>query len=146
MTKPRLSLLAAVLLACSAGCQWILDIDDPVVGGPPDAMPGPDADLAALLSNLAFSDGTLDPAFAPATLEYTLAVPNSVESITVTPTAGSGAATITVIGGGAGNPVQSGAASPSIALEVGSNSISVVVNPNNGSDPSTYGIDAQRAE
>jgi hypothetical protein len=147
MSTRRLTVLAAAfLLACAPGCQWILDIDDPVVGGPPDAALGPDADLAALLSDLQLSEGTLAPAFAPDTLEYTVAVANSVESLTVTPTAGSGSASITVIGGGAGNPVPSGTASPPIALEVGSNSISVVVNPNNGSDPSTYSIDVQRAD
>lgn len=145
MSTPRLTLLAAFLLACTGGCQWILDIDDAVVAGPPDANPGPDADLAASLSSLQVSAGSLAPDFAPLTFDYTLAVDNSVETLTVTPTASSSSASITVIGGGAGNPVQSGTASPAITLAVGSNTINVIVNPNNGADPSTYGVDAQRA-
>jgi tRNA threonylcarbamoyladenosine modification (KEOPS) complex Pcc1 subunit len=75
------------------------------------------------LSGLSVSAGTLVPVFASGTFSYTVAVDNSVDTTTVTPTAADGTATIKVNG----VEVASGVASASIDLGVGANSISIVV-------------------
>ena len=63
----------------------------------------------ATLSALTISPGVLTPAFDPATLAYTVAVPLSETSVTITPTATQDGATITVEGEtGAPAPVDSG--------------------------------------
>ena len=67
------------------------------------------------LSNLVLSAGAIVPAFDSNTLSYTLSVPYTTTSTTVTPTAADPTATITVNG----NPVTSGSPSGSIALAVG---------------------------
>ena len=51
------------------------------------------------LSGLTLSVGTLTPTFTPRTGSYTAVVPNSVSSVTLTPTANHGGATITMVGG-----------------------------------------------
>ena len=77
----------------------------------------------ANLSNLTISQGTLTPAFTPGVTDYTDAVPNSVTSVTVTPTAADAGSSITVNGA----PVTSGTPSGSIALSVGLNTITIIV-------------------
>jgi len=77
----------------------------------------------ATLSGLALSTGTLSPTFAPATLNYTTNVANSVTGITVKPTATASSSTVTVNN----VAVASGSASASIPLAVGANTITVVV-------------------
>src|ERR1043165_4833950 len=69
----------------------------------------------ANLANLVLSAGALNPAFNVNTTSYTVSVPNSITSTTVTPTVQDPSATITVNG----NPVPSGTASGSIPLNVG---------------------------
>jgi hypothetical protein len=75
------------------------------------------------LSGLTVSAGTLSPAFSPATAAYTLSVPETVTSTTVTPVLNSPAAEETVNG----VPLVPGATSASIPLKVGANAISVLV-------------------
>lgn len=76
------------------------------------------------LSNLTIIAGTLTPAFNSATLSYTVTVNNTVNSVTLTPTAVDAGAAITVNG----NTVTSGGTSPSINVSYGTpTAISIVV-------------------
>ena len=84
-----------------------------------DAELSSDADLSALT----LSAGTLVPAFAAATVDYTAAVGNAVPRIRVTPTVNDATASVTV----AGTAVASGRASAPIDLNVGANAIAIVV-------------------
>ncbi|SOC19479.1 Ig-like domain-containing protein [Ureibacillus xyleni] len=91
----------------------------------------------ANLSALTLSTGTLNPVFDKNTAAYTVNVPNSVSSITVTPTVeDTGKATVTVNG----QP-----SSATVSLNVGSNTITVVVTAENGTTK-TYTITVQRAQ
>ncbi|HEU0208320.1 MAG TPA: cadherin-like beta sandwich domain-containing protein, partial [Candidatus Udaeobacter sp.] len=92
------------------------------------------------LSNLTASAGPLSPPFDANTLSYTVNVPFSTTSTTVTPTAADPNATITVNG----NPVASGTPSGSIALNVGSNIITVVVTAQDTTTMKTYTINVIR--
>ncbi len=96
--------------------------------------------LSSLLS-LVLSAGTLSPTFDSNTIGYSASVPNSVSSITVTPTAVSGSATITVNG----TAVISGAASGSIALSVGANTITVIGNVVTPASTKTYTVTVTRS-
>jgi len=93
------------------------------------------------LTGLAVSGGTLSPAFATATTNYTVSLPNSTSSVTVTPTAAGGTAVIRVNG----VIVASGAASAAIQLSVGTNAIGVSVTDNGGTTASNYTITVTRA-
>jgi hypothetical protein len=95
----------------------------------------------ANLSNLVVSAGSLVPAFASGTLNYTDNVSNATSSITVTPTLADVNASVTV----AGNVVASGTASAPIALNVGLNNIQVVVTAQDGTTMQTYTIGVTRA-
>lgn len=94
----------------------------------------------AALSGIAISSGTLSPTFVPATLVYTGSVPNSVASITVTPTLHDPAASILVNG----TPVANGGVSPAIPLTVGNNLITVVVTAEDGATTKTYALTITR--
>jgi hypothetical protein len=94
----------------------------------------------ASLSNLTISDGTLAPAFDPATQSYAASVNNVVGSITVTPTTNDANATVTVDG----TAVVSGSASGSISLNVGDNAIDVVVTAEDGATTQTYTVTVTR--
>ncbi|MCV9928594.1 cadherin-like beta sandwich domain-containing protein [Flavobacterium sp. LS1R49] len=87
-------------------------------------IPSDDANLI----DLEISKGTLSPAFAEGTTEYTTTVPNDVTSITVTPSDSDVNATVTVNG----VEVPSGTASGEIALQVGENTITTVVTAQDG--------------
>jgi len=93
------------------------------------------------LTGLAVSSGTLSPAFATATTNYTVSLPNSTSSVKVTPTAAGGTAVIRVNG----ILVASGAASSAIPLSVGANAIGVSVTDNGGTTASNYTITVSRA-
>jgi len=95
----------------------------------------------ATLANLAISQGTLTPAFDPATSSYTASVPNSVTGITETPTFTDPNATITLNG----TPVASGSASGNIPLAVGPNTITTVVTAQDGTTTDTYTVVVTRA-
>jgi gliding motility-associated-like protein len=86
------------------------------------------------LTNLVISNGTLTPAFATATTSYTVSVPNSISSITLTPTASDPGAAVTV------NTVTvaSGSPSASIPLAVGANTINTVITSSDGTATKTY--------
>ena len=93
------------------------------------------------LSNLMLSSGTLSPTFAAAKTSYTVAVSNSVASLTVTPTISDTNATVKV----RGVTVASGRASSSITLTVGVNVIPVVVTAADGTTTKTYTVSVTRA-
>ena len=79
--------------------------------------------VVSTLSALVPSAGNLNPAFAPATLAYALAVPDGTASITLTPTITvDSRATVTVDG----RPVASGAESQAVNTPVGETIILVV--------------------
>ena len=92
------------------------------------------------LSDLAASAGPLSPAFDPGTTTYTVNVPFTTTSTTVTPTAADAGATITVDG----NPVASGNPSGSISLNVGNNIITTVVTAADTTTMKTYTINVIR--
>ncbi|MFN3589623.1 MAG: LamG-like jellyroll fold domain-containing protein, partial [Spirosomataceae bacterium] len=96
----------------------------------------------ANLSSLSISSGTLSPTFSSGTTTYTAFVPNSTESITVTPTREEANATIQVrINGGTYTAVTSGSSSGSLNLNVGSNTVDVLVTAQNGTTVKTYTIE-----
>lgn len=80
------------------------------------------------LQNLTASAGALSPAFAPATLAYTVTTGFSTASTTITATVADNTATLTING----SPVTSGVASSPIALNPGSTIIPVEVTASNG--------------
>lgn len=102
------------------------------------AAPGPSSD--ATLSALAISEGTLDPAFNPATPAYGADVANGITSVDVTATANDAAATFTINGSAATNGVPE-----AVALAVGPNPIEVVVTAEDGAATETYTVTVTRA-
>ena len=84
---------------------------------------------ATTLQSLVVSTGTLNPVFNPDTTNYTVAVPNSIESIVITATANDANATI------AGTGTK--------ALIVGANRFDIIVTAENG-DKLTYTINVTR--
>src|ERR1700761_3527289 len=74
----------------------------------------------ANLSGLTISTGTLTPAFAAATYNYTVNVSSTISSVTVKPTGVLVAITVN------GNTVASGSNSGAIALSPGANTITIV--------------------
>ena len=97
------------------------------------------ASSTATLSNLTISSGTLAPNFNTAVTSYAVSVPNTVSSVTVTPTATDPNATITVNG----SIVASGGPSGSIPLVVGSNIVNIIVTAQDGTTV-TYTITVSR--
>jgi|GEM_PF-1018861 len=106
----------------------------------------------ASLSGFALSHGTLSPAFAPGTVQYTASVGASVSSVTVTmmvPDADK-AMSVASIYNSAGALISgpfamtSGTAAFSLPLNAGSNAISIVVTSQGGTDKS-YALDITRA-
>ena len=95
----------------------------------------------ATLANLMVSAGTLTPAFAPNTLDYTDAVSNAVTSVTVTAMLADPNATQTVNG----TPLANGGTSAAIPLSVGMNAIPVIVTAQDGTTQQTYTITVNRA-
>jgi alpha-tubulin suppressor-like RCC1 family protein len=91
--------------------------------------------LATLVS-LTPSAGRLNPAFAPTMNSYTVTVPSTVETLTLTPVASVPDAIVTVDG----SPVASGTASPALDLTEGDNRITVTVSTAGGSHLGTYTV------
>jgi len=87
----------------------------------------------ASLSNLTISAGTLSPAFATATINYTATVAYPNATVNLTPTTTDPNATVTVNGTAATSGVGS-----TVALSVGLNKILTVVTAQNGTTKSTY--------
>lgn len=95
----------------------------------------------ATLSNLTITGGTLSPAFDSGTTQYTVEVPYSVASVTVTPTVTDSKASVTVNS----QTVTSGSASDAISLIAGQEtSITVKVTAENGTTQD-YTITVTRA-
>ena len=105
-------------------------------GTPFTVGPSSNADLSQLQS----SEGVLNPAFNPNTLNYSISVANNVTAITLTPTVSEPNATVVVNG----SAVASGSASGPIALAVGSTTINVVVTAQDGT-VKTYEVSVTRA-
>lgn len=98
------------------------------------------ASNVATLSGLAVSAGTLTPAFAAGTQNYSVSVANGVAAIDVTPTVSNAGATLTVNGASA----TSGAAR-TVPLNVGTNAVSIVVTAQDGVSTQTYQLSVDRA-
>ena len=96
----------------------------------------------ATLSGLTLSDGALSPGFASGTTAYTASVPNSVETVTVTPTAPVTISTIRVNDA----EVDSGSSSADIALTVGTpRAIPIIVTSADTTNTRTYTVTVTRA-
>jgi len=95
------------------------------------------ANLGALLP----SAGSLSPAFAAATVSYSLSVPHSQGTIRITPKTAEANATVTVNG----VAVTSGTASAQIVLTVGTTTINTIVTAQDGVTTKTYSITVTRA-
>jgi len=90
----------------------------------------------ANLAGLSLSSGTLNPAFGPGVLSYTVIVINPVSSITITPTSADVNASVKVNG----TAVSSGTTSASIPLTVGQNTITVTSTAQDGVTTKAYTI------
>jgi len=88
------------------------------------------------LSSLTISEGTLAPVFHPNTLAYTAEVPNTISSLSVTPTAAGVGAHITVNGAA----VVSGTQSPALTLNVGPNTVTITVTAQDEVTTRTYTV------
>ena len=99
----------------------------------------------AALSDLDISEGVLSPRFASGTVAYTAMVGNSVDSVTVTPTANHGGATVTVTVDTGATVNRSGSDYTVRDLDVGSNVITIVVRAQDGTTR-RYRVTVDRAE
>jgi N-acetylneuraminic acid mutarotase len=91
------------------------------------------ASTDASLSSLLLSQGTLAPAFDPATRGYKAEVPNAVSSLVVTPTVSEAHAAIHLrVNGGAWQAAVSGQPSEALPLEEGENVIELQVTAQDG--------------
>lgn len=100
------------------------------------AAPVAIADLSALSP----SSGTLQPGFSSSVTSYTVEVPNTTETMALTPTATAPSATITV----QGQTVGSGSSSAAIQLPVGQTRIAVVVTAQDNTTTKTYEVTVRR--
>ncbi|MEP7456667.1 putative Ig domain-containing protein [Phyllobacterium sp. SB3] len=100
------------------------------------AGPAVVAELTGLLPNA----GTLQPAFSPTVGSYRLKLPNTQETITLTPTSRDANSRVTV----QGRAVTSGSPSQAIKLVVGETRIVVIVTAQDGSALKTYEVIAER--
>lgn len=94
----------------------------------------------ATLSAISLSAGALQPVFSAPTSSYTVNVPYTQTSVSVTATRNESHATITVNG----NAIASGVASGAVILTVGNNNIPVVVTAEDGTQK-TYTVNIVRA-
>ena len=94
----------------------------------------------ALLASLSTSVGGLSPVFSSGTFSYTVFVPSSTTTATVTPAVMDTTAAIKV----QGVTLASGAASASIPLAIGSNVVSVDVTAQDGTTTQPYTVDIYR--
>ena len=96
----------------------------------------------AELSNLVLSNLSLSPSFSSSTLDYTVTVPYSVQSVVAKPTSSDSYATVKVNG----ETVTRGNSSTAIPLNVGTNMISVNVTAEDGIATKAYTITVTRLE
>jgi gliding motility-associated-like protein len=100
-------------------------------------------DLAALT----ISAGTLSPAFAAATTNYSASLPNTTTSITITPTRSDVNQTLQIqINNGGYNAITSGSASSALALNVGANTINIKVTALDGTTTKVYSTTVIRTD
>jgi uncharacterized delta-60 repeat protein len=92
---------------------------------------GPAASSNAALATLTLGNGTLSPAFDANTLNYTVAMPNAVTSLTITPTTSDTNATVIVNGASAATPVP---------LHLGTNLINILVIAQDGVTTDNYSL------
>ena len=106
-----------------------------------------DGSTDATLSALSLGTGvTLDPAFAPGTLTYAVAVGNAVDEVTVTPTLGDSGATIEYLDASDTTLADAGtAADHQVALAVGDTVFKVQVTAEDGTTTQTYTVTVTRA-
>jgi hypothetical protein len=97
-------------------------------------------DNDAALAGLSINQGTLSPAFSGNTFQYKTFVENTVEFITLTPTARASGASIQING----MPVKSGGVSSPIALQAGTNTIFITVMAEDGCTQQTYTLSVTR--
>lgn len=90
----------------------------------------------AALANLVPSGGSLSPAFAAGATSFTVTVPNSTSSLSLTPTTSESGEVVKVNN----VVVASGSQSAAITLSVGSNAIAVFVTAPDGITTSTYSV------
>ncbi|MBD1365073.1 cadherin-like beta sandwich domain-containing protein [Mucilaginibacter sp. ZT4R22] len=90
----------------------------------------------ANLGDLQLSAGTLSPAFASGTVDYTSTVPFEINRVKITPSLSDGTATVTVNG----TTVTNGSSSGFVDLAVGQNTITVVVTAADGTSSQTYTV------
>jgi len=95
----------------------------------------------AFLSALTINPGTLEPAFAPETVAYTVYMENSVNSIDVTATAADAGAVLTVNG----QPMESGAVK-TVNLDGETTAVTIVVTAQDGVTTRAYTIAFNRTE
>jgi len=93
------------------------------------------------LSGLIISIGTIKPTFSTATAAYTVAVGNTITSLTLTPITADAGASVKINGTAA----VSGTASGNIALNVGQNVIKTVITAADGVTTQTYTLTINRA-
>ena len=119
----------------------------PLTAGVDDCLRITTAQLSPVLSNaglnaLTISEGSLTPVFDRATFTYSTTVPNTVTSLTITPTTADSGATVAVtVNGGAA--ITTGPFTA--ALDVGANGIEVVVTAADSSTL-TYRLTVTRKE
>ena len=96
----------------------------------------------ATLSGLSLSDGTLSPAFASGTMDYTASVGNSVSSITFTPTAGDTGADVEYqdVRDDELTDADTSTGGQQVDLSVGKNTIHLEVTAEDGNAARTYTI------
>ncbi|PWW01247.1 sugar lactone lactonase YvrE, partial [Paenibacillus cellulosilyticus] len=126
----------AGLVISSSGDMYIADKYNYAIRKQVTYIPSSDASL----NNIVLSSGTLSPAFAPGTLEYSASVVNGVSSIRVTPTTSDSLITVKVNGAS----VASGSQSGDITLDVGSNTITLVALAEDGVTTKRYTITIER--
>ena len=100
----------------------------------------------ATLSSLELQDANgaaieLIPDFDPATTEYSVSVPNGVESVTLTTEKNHGGAAAILTPSGTSEPDEA-----TVDLSLGSNVLSVVVTAEDGNAVATYTVSVERAE
>ncbi|GLC88054.1 cadherin-like beta sandwich domain-containing protein [Lysinibacillus piscis] len=98
----------------------------------------PSSDVS--LNNITLSSGTLSPAFAANTTNYTASVVNGISTIRITPTTADNFITVKVNG----EDVASGTQSGDINLNVGDNPITLVALAEDGVTTKTYTIVVKR--
>jgi hypothetical protein len=131
MRKNKSFILIVIVLTMLLGCG------SGGGGGGGDNGPTPLAeDSNANLTNLVPSKGALTPAFNADAMSYTVEVPYTVLSLTITPTAAGVNASIKVNS----LALTSGVASTPIPLIIGENSITILVTAENGTTIKTYTI------